>query len=339
MEAFINFISYYLPQHTLSNADIESQFPEWTIDKISSKTGIFNRHISDSNQCASDLAINASFNLFEEYKIDKNSIDYIILCTQSPDYFLPTTACLIQSQLGLKTSVGAIDVNQGCSGFIYSLGLAKGLIISGQANNILVLTADTYSKYIHPKDKNNKTLFGDGAAAVLVSNKPDGLGAKINSFIYGTDGSGYDKLIVKNGAFRNIHGDSNDYYEEEVFVKNDNHLYMDGRAVFQFTNTVVPSLIHDILEKEGLKINDIDKFVFHQANKFMLDKLRQRLAILNEKFIFNAEQIGNTVSSTIPISLKMLIENASIHPGEKIVLSGFGVGLSYGATIVTIKDI
>jgi 3-oxoacyl-[acyl-carrier-protein] synthase-3 len=338
MEVFINFISYYLPERTLSNVDIESQFPEWTIDKISSKTGIFNRHISASNQCASDLAINASLNLFEEYKIDKNSIDYIILCTQSPDYFLPTTACLIQNHLGLKTSVGAVDVNQGCSGFIYALGLAKGLILSSQAKNVLVLTADTYSKYIHPKDKNNKTLFGDGAAAVFVSSKPDGLGAKINSFIYGTDGSGYDKLIVKNGAFRNIHGDSIDYYEEGVFVKNDNHLYMDGRAVFQFTNTVVPSLVNEILEKECLKIEEIDKFVFHQANKFMLDKLRQRLAIPEEKFIFNSEQVGNTVSSTIPISLKKLIESASIHQGEKIVLSGFGVGLSYGATIITIKE-
>jgi 3-oxoacyl-[acyl-carrier-protein] synthase-3 len=338
MEAFINYISYHLPKHTLSNADIESQFPEWTIDKISSKTGIFNRHISGSDQCASDLAVNASLNLFDEYKIDKNSIDYIILCTQSPDYFLPTTACLIQSHLGIKNSVGAIDVNQGCSGFIYSLGLAKGLVVSSQANNVLILTADTYSKYIHQKDKNNKTLFGDGAAAVLVSNKPEGLGAKINSFLYGTDGSGYDKLIVKNGASRNVHGDSNDYYDEGIFVKNDDHLYMDGRAVFQFTNTVVPSLVHEILEKEGLKIEDIDKFVFHQANKFMLDKLRQRLAIPDEKFIFNAEEVGNTVSSTIPISLKKLIENAAIYPGEKILLSGVGVGLSYGATTVNVKD-
>jgi 3-oxoacyl-[acyl-carrier-protein] synthase-3 len=339
MEAFINFISYYLPQNTLSNSDIESQFPEWTIDKISSKTGIFNRHISDSNQCASDLAISASFNLFEEYNIDKNSIDYIILCTQSPDYFLPTTACLIQNRLGLKTSIGAIDVNQGCSGFIYSLGIAKGLIVSNQANKILVLTSDTYSKYIHPKDKNNKTLFGDGAAAVLVSNHPDGLGAKLSSFLYGTDGSGYDKLIVQNGALRNNVRNSIDVYEDGVFVKNDDNLYMDGRAVFQFTNTVVPLIVKEILEKENLKIEDIDKFVFHQANKFMLDKLRLRLEIPDHKFIFNAEKIGNTVSSTIPISLKGLIENGAIKPGERILLSGFGVGLSYGATIVRIDQI
>lgn len=339
MEAFINFISYYLPQNTLSNADIERQFPEWTIEKISSKTGIYNRHISDSNQCASDLAEKASINLFNEYQIDKNLIDYIILCTQSPDYFLPTTACLLQNRLGLKTSVGAIDVNQGCSGFIYSLGIAKGLIISGQASNILVLTSDTYSKYIHSNDKNNKTLFGDGAAAVLVSNKLVGLKAKINSFQYGTDGSGFDKLIVKNGGLRNNFKDNFDVYDDGIFVKNDDNLYMDGRAVFQFTNAVVPILIKEILEKENLIIEDITKFVFHQANKFMLDKLRMKLEIPIEKFIFNSEYVGNTVSSTIPISIKKLLEQKAISHDEKIILAGFGVGLSYGATFITIEDI
>ena len=339
MEAFINYISYFLPDQTLTNLEIERQYPEWTIDKIASKTGIYSRHISGAEQCASDLAISAALKLIEEYSIEKSSIDYIILCTQSPDYFLPTTACIIQDKLGLNTSVGAIDINQGCSGFIYSLGLAKGLIVSDQAKSVLVLTADTYTKLINPKDKNNKTLFGDGAAATLVTNRPLGLGAKVNSFIYGTDGAGFDKLIVKNGAFRNKSIIGSDVYEEGVFVRNDQNLYMDGKAVFQFTNTVIPPVVKAVLERHSLTIEDISKFIFHQANKFMLDKLRMKLTIPDEKFIFNADYIGNTVSSTIPIAMKMLIEKGEISRDEKILISGFGVGLSYGATILTIDKL
>ncbi|MEJ5994840.1 ketoacyl-ACP synthase III [Pedobacter sp. Du54] len=338
MNAYINYISYYLPSQTLSNADIGREHPEWTIEKIASKTGIHNRHLSATDEFASDMAIKAAEMLFTENAINRSEIDYLILCTQSPDYFLPTTACIVQDRLGLPNSTGAIDVNQGCSGFIYSLGLAKGLIASGQSKKVLVITADTYTKYIHPKDKSNKTLFGDGGAAVLVTNEAIGLGAKVNDFVYGTDGAGYESLIVKNGGVRNKLTKDVDIYDGEDFVRNDNHLFMDGRAVFQFTNTVVPKLIHAILDKQGLSIEEISKFVFHQANKFMLEKIRAKLAIPEEKFIFNSAEVGNTVSSTLPISLKKLIENKDISNGEVIVLAGFGVGLSYGATIINIEQ-
>ena len=337
MNTYINFISYYLPSKTLSNSDISLEHPEWSIDKISSKTGIHNRHISSDNEFVSDMAVKAAEKLFSEYKIEKKDIDYIILCTQSPDFLLPTTACLVQNQLGLSNSIGAIDINQGCSGFIYSLGVAKGLIISGQVNNVLVITAETYSKYIHPEDKSNKTLFGDGAAAVLISSGNIGLGAKINNFVYGTDGSGFDCLIVRNSGSKNKCKLENEIFEGNEFISSDSYLFMDGRAVFQFTNTVVPLLVKNLLGTENLEIKSIDKFVFHQANKFMLEKIRLKLGISEEKFIFNSEDIGNTVSSTIPISLKKLIENNQILVGDKILLAGFGVGLSYGATLISIE--
>ena len=163
MKSYIKAISYYLPQYELNNAVIEKDFPEWSIDKIAEKTGIDCRYIAATDETAGDMAVKAAEKLFKEHNIDKSTIDYLILCTQSPDYFLPTTACVIQEKLGLKTSIGAFDMNLGCSGFIYGLGLAKGLVFSGQAKNILFITAETYSKFIHPKDKSNKTIFGDAA--------------------------------------------------------------------------------------------------------------------------------------------------------------------------------
>src|SRR3954451_21048681 len=164
-------VSYWLPEKKLSNDDINHEYPEWSADKISSKTGIFERRIAAYEESVSDLAYNASVQLFKEYRIDKSSIDFILLCTQSPDYFLPTTACIIQNKLALSTSAGALDFNLGCSGFVYGLGLAKGLIDSGSAKNVLLITADTYSKFIHPEDKSNKTIFGDAAAATLISSE------------------------------------------------------------------------------------------------------------------------------------------------------------------------
>jgi len=337
MKAYINNISFYLPEKTLSNVDIEIEHPEWSIEKIAAKTGINNRHIAQQDEFSSDMAVSAANIFFKETNVSKDEIEYLILCTQSPDYILPTTACIIQDRLGLNKSIGSIDVNQGCSGFIYSIGLAKGLIVSGQANKVLVITAETYSKFINKNDKSNKTLFGDGAAVTLVSNECSGFGAKIEDFIYGTDGSGFESLIVKNGGARFRLEKGIDIIEEGKFQRNDDNLYMDGRAVFQFTNSVVPDLVNLTLEKNSLSLDEIDKFIFHQANKFMLDKIRTKLKIPQDKFIFNSENIGNTVSSTIPISLRTLCNIDKFESGQKLMIAGFGVGLSYGATVLTIN--
>ncbi|EOR94014.1 3-oxoacyl-[acyl-carrier-protein] synthase, KASIII [Arcticibacter svalbardensis MN12-7] len=335
---YINDIAYYLPKKSLSNADIESQHPEWSIEKISSKTGIENRFLSGVDEFCSDMAVQAANKLFNQNSPRlKQEIDYLILCTQNPDYVLPTTACIVQDRLGLEKSIGAIDVNLGCSGFIYSIGLAKGLISSGQASNVLVITSDTYSKLINPNDKGNKTIFGDAAAATLVSNKEEGLAAKIEKFVYGTDGSGYDNLIVKNGGSRNRISIGQDLFEDNVYIKNDSNLFMDGRAVFQFTNAVVPNMVSKTLEKNNLILSEIDSFIFHQANKFMLEKVRKKIGIPENKFIFNSGSVGNTVSSSIPIAFKNFIDEVGINTGEKIMLAGFGVGLSYGATIISIN--
>lgn len=334
MKAFIKNISYYLPEKILSNELIHEEFPEWDIHKISSKTGIKFRHISAVDEFTSDMAFEAASKLFSEHNIDKSKIDFLLLCTQSPDYFLPTTACILQDKLGLKTTVGALDFNLGCSGYVYGLSLAKGLIAGGMAKNVLLITSETYSKFIHPKDKSNKTIFGDAAAATLISSD-DGF-FEIGDFIFGTDGSGAGNLIVKNGGIRNKVQDNVDVIDEYGNVRNDNNLYMNGSEIFNFTSESVPNLTKEILDKTSLTIETVDLFIFHQANKYMLNHLRKKIGIPDDKFFIAMEHCGNTVSSTIPIAMSEALTTNRFESCKNIILSGFGVGYSW-ATCNLIK--
>ena len=303
-------ISYYLPDTILTNAELSALYSGWTEEKILVKTGISSRHVVGESETASDLAEKAARKLFAEYDINPKIVDFVLLCTQSPDYKLPSSACILQQKLGIPTSAGALDYDLGCSGFVYGLALAKGLIIGGIAKNILLLTAETYTKYIHTMDKSVRTIFGDGAAAILID---ETAANKIGAFSFGTDGSGAEKLIVRDGQ-----------------------LFMDGPEIFNFTLDIVPKTMADVLAKNNLTGNDIDLYVFHQANKFMLDTIRKVNGLPKEKFYVNLETTGNTVSSTIPIALKQLDETGKLKPDMKVMLMGFGVGLSWGATIIRI---
>ena len=169
--AFIKGISYYLPEKVITNEELVVEFPEWSVDKVAKKVGVYSRHVAAVDETAGDMAEKAALKLFEEYHISPQEIDFLLLCTQSPDYFLPSTACILQHRLGIPTSAGALDYNLGCSGCVYGMAMAKGLIAGGIAKNVLVLTAETYNKYLHPSDKSNRSIFGDGAAACLVSTK------------------------------------------------------------------------------------------------------------------------------------------------------------------------
>lgn len=331
MKALIKAISYYLPEYQLDNSIIEQDFPEWSIDKIASKTGIHCRNISANDETSVDMAVKAAKKLFEEHQIDRNIIDFVILCTQSPDYFLPTSACIIQEKLGLPTSIGAFDFNLGCSGFVYGLGIAKGFIASGQAKNVLLITSETYSKFIHPKDKSNKTIFGDAAAATLIST--EGF-AEILNMEYGTDGNGAKNLIVKNGGLRNFNQKSEEILDEFGNIHSDNHLYMNGSEIFTFTLTAVPKLIQNTLLKNNIESSNIDLYIFHQANKFMLDSLRKKIKIDQDKFYLYLKNCGNTVSSTIPIALYHAKKEGKVHSGSKVMLAGFGVGYSWAGCVL-----
>jgi 3-oxoacyl-[acyl-carrier-protein] synthase-3 len=315
-------------------------YPEWTVDKISTKIGVDSRHISGDDETSGDLAFAAAQNLFAAHGVDPDTIDYVVLCTQSPDYFLPSTACILQHKLGLSKNAGAFDYNLGCSGYVYGLGLAKGLICSGQASSVLLLTGETYTKYINPRDKGNKTLFGDAGTATLISSEKvaGGINAEIMDFCYGTDGSQADTLIVSNGCMRHRACDGRDQQSEDgEFVRNDNNLFMDGKAIFNFTSFQVPTLIARVLEKNALSLADIDEFVFHQANEFMLETVRKRCGIDKDKFYMNIRTLGNTVSNTIPIALNDVFEAGGLNNKRRVLLAGFGVGLSMGAVVLNLQ--
>ncbi|MFM8251361.1 MAG: 3-oxoacyl-ACP synthase III family protein [Planctomycetota bacterium] len=327
-KAYISAIEYYLPELTLTNEELAHDFPEWNAEKISSKTGIVSRHIAAPTELASDLAVAAAQKLFAAGQSNPQEIDYILLCTQSPDYLLPTSACLIQDRLGIPTSAGALDFNLGCSGFVYGLGLAKGLVETGQARCVLLLTAETYSKHLDANDISVRALFGDGAAATVIRAQ-DGPGDPSEDLIgpitMGTDGSGWNRLILKRGSLRESTGPQNTCATA---------LHMNGPDIFAFTLREVPRSVQALLDRTGFTLADIDLFVFHQANRFMLENLRKKLQIPVEKFFYAIDDCGNTVSSTIPIALKRAVEEGRLVGGERVMLVGFGVGYSWSAAVL-----
>ncbi len=328
-KAYIKGISYYLPEKVLTNEELVKDFPEWSVEKVASKIGIAERRVAGKEESTSDLAAAAARELFKEYNIDPKSIDYILLCTQSPDYFLPTTACLVQKMLDIPTAAGALDFNMGCSGFVYGLSLAKGLICGEIARNVLLITSEIYTKHIHPKDKINRTIFGDAAAACLISG--DGF-AEIGNFSLGTDGTGAENLMVKTGGIKYPEKQNDLTTDESGNIKSSDHLFMNGTEIFNFTLEKVPILVDETLKSNGLEKSDISLYVFHQANKYMLNFLRKKIKIEEEKFYYCMEKAGNTVSSTIPIALAEAAKENKLN--GNVLLAGFGVGYSWAGTIL-----
>lgn len=327
-KAYIKDIAYYLPKQVLTNEQIAQAFPEWSAEKVANKVGITERHIAADDETATDMAYHAAENLFAQ-GVDRNAVDFIILCTQSPDYFLPSSACILQDRLGLSKQCGAFDFNLGCSGYEYGLAIAKGLIAANIAKNILLLTAETYTKYLHEQDKGNRTIFGDGASASLVST--EGF-AEIGEVVVGTDGSGAENLIVRSLGSRHKDLMNNAQVDEDGNIVSGDHLYMHGGNVFNFTADVVPPMVEELLEKSHLKQDEVDLWVFHQANKYMINYLRKLLDIDKDKFYIYMQTVGNTVSSTIPIALCEARKENRLH--GNILLAGFGVGLSWGGVML-----
>lgn len=332
MAAFIQAITYYLPENVVTNEELVKDFPEWTVEKIVEKVGVKQRHIAGEEKI-SDMAVKASERLFTENQdIDRKNIDFVLVCTQSPDYFLPSTACLVQASLGLSTKCGAFDFNLGCSGYEYGLAVAKGFIESGIAKNVLLITSEAYNKHLHHRDKGNRTIFGDAATATVISNSGF---AEIGDFVLGTDGTGAENLIVRTGGMAHPDKANDIVFDEDGNPRSSDHLYMNGGEIFSFTLMTVPKMVRQTLEKNSLTKDDIDLYVFHQANRFMLNHLRKKLKIEEDKFFLNMENIGNTVSSTVPIALADAKTQGKLT--GNVMIAGFGVGLSWGATILHVK--
>jgi 3-oxoacyl-[acyl-carrier-protein] synthase III len=330
MDVGIIAIRYHLPSHIETNDDLRRENPDWRMAEIYAKSGISARHIAADEETASDLAYQAAVELFRSSPVAPGEIDYLIYCSQSPDYFLPSSACVLQHKLGLCKHVGAFDYNLGCSGFVYGLQIAKALVQGNFARYVLLITADTYSKFIHPRDRTVRTLFGDGAAATLIGMTSGP--ARIGNFVVGTDGAGADKLIVPGGAMRTHR--SNEVLQETTdnwgCTRSQANLFMDGPAMFAFAISTVPKMLDVLLEKSKISSDNINWFIYHQANKYMLEQLARRSKIPANKMIIDVEDIGNTVSASIPIAIQRAVECGRILSGHQLLMAGFGVGYSWG---------
>lgn len=336
--ASIKGIKSYLPEKKLTNEDLHKEYPDWDVEKIYAKTGIKSRSIAASNETSVDMAVKAAQKLFEEKICKKEEIEMVILCTQSPDYYLPTSACIVHERLGLPKTCGSFDFNLGCSGFVYGLSMAKGMIESGTAKNVLLITSETYTKFLHPSDRSVRTIFGDGAAATYIESLESETNF-IGPFVFGTDGSGANELIVPAGGLRLPKSDETSLEREAEagVIRSDENLYMGGAEIFNFTLKTIPGVVNELLEKSGLSMEEVDYYVFHQANKFMLERLRKKIKIPENKFCINNEHYANTVSATIPMALELEINKGTLKKGDVVMLVGFGVGLSWAANIVKIN--
>ncbi len=341
--AQIRSVAAYLPEGRLDNKELAQVFSNWTEEKITRKLGIATRPIADKNETAVDLGVRASERLLASGVVKREEIDFLVFCTQSPDYFLPTSACLIHKRLGLRNACGAFDVNLGCSGYVYGLAICKGLIESGAAQKVLFVTAETYSKYINEKDRMTRPLFGDGAAATLLEaaerdvNDPF---APIDAFEFGTDGKGANMLIVQAGASRTPSTPETaiPFADALGSFRSKDQLLMHGPGIFAFSIEVVPPLVKRLQETAQAKDVNIDAYVFHQANKFMLDRLRDLCEIDPSVYFNNVETRGNTVSSSIPIALIDATRDGMVVPKKRVAFVGFGVGLSWGACLVRLPE-
>jgi 3-oxoacyl-[acyl-carrier-protein] synthase III len=321
----LNNISLYFPETTLTNEHLAELFSGTSAELFYKNTGIKKRYISAHDEISSDMAIKAAEKLFASEKIQKEDIDFLIFCSEGFDYIAPSSSCIIQHRLGLNKSTGCFDLPYGCSGYVYGLGLANALLNSGMAKNVLFLTADIPSKVIHEKDAELRSIFSDIASANLITKKDN-----TQHFIFGTDGSGHMNLLVDHSGFRNP---DRDCTLLDRSIRN-GQMKMNSTEIFLFAVKTVPDLVRQLLEKEKCSVADIDLFVFHQASYFMLEIIRKKIKVSKEKFFINIENYGNSVSSSIPVALKDAEEKGILKRGMKVMLAGFGIGYSWGGTII-----
>lgn len=314
-------IASYLPQKVLDNKELSERFKNWNEEKILEKTGIKIRHIAEHDESSSDMAIKAARNLLEKTNFEKKEIDMIFLITQSQDQCIPSTSFNIHSNLSLSENCGCFDINQGCTGYIYGLSIARSLIDSKQAKNILLLTSDTYSKFINPEDSSLATLFGDGATATLIKSDEESELEGIGKSFFGTDSNKQDLLICN-------------YLGLKTPLEIQKPLKMDGPGILNFTLNKIPKALLSYLEENKSSIDEYDHVVFHQANKFILEKLYKKIGAHNNGII-SLKDTGNTVSSSIPLVLEEIIKEKT-KKRRNILLAGFGVGLSWGFTNIVL---
>jgi|SRR5699024_684699 len=335
MTSKIKAISHHFPATLLTNTDLAAEFPNSSAEQIYRLSGVKQRYIAAPEETPSDLAYFAAKNLFHAEPSVQNNIDALLFVSEGLDYKAPATACILHQRLGLPQHCLSLDIPSGCTGFINGLQVAKSLIAGNASiNNVLLLTAEAASKVVHPKDLNLRMLFSDAACATLITrSQTNGIG----NFINGTAGNGAKALWVERSGFR--HPVDKKWFEKNSGAPNSMQLgqmHMQGDEVLYFSLTKVPTLIADTLKINKVSDNDIRLYIFHQASKIILKSLQRKCRISESKFYYHYEDIGNTVSSTIPIALQHAIINKILVEGDKVMLVGFGIGFAWGATIIEV---
>lgn len=333
MNAAITAIAYATGENRFTHEMLRERFGAETADKIAEMSGIWQRRVADSKTCASDLAEKAVRLLADGGLAAPEDFDLLVFATQTPDYAMPSTACIMQDRLGLRKSCAAFDVNLGCSQFPYSLATAAAWINSGLAKKALVITADTPSRLIHPLDKSAVSLFGDAAAATVVERTDEN---SVVDFDFGTNGAGFADLICPASGMRKPPepADFVEYRDENGNVRTNANMKIDGLKIFAFAYKTVPQTVNRLLEKNGLTVGDIDLFVFHQAGEMIVSAAAKRLKIPRSKLYFKMHDIGNCGGASVPIALADAAAHGALKTGMKVVVCAFGVGLSWGSALI-----
>jgi 3-oxoacyl-[acyl-carrier-protein] synthase III len=331
--ATIAAIEVELPSRVVTNAELEATRPDWRLADVARRTGVHSRRWCAPDETALDLAEPACRRLFERTGFGPDSVDAVLFCTQTPDYVMPPNACLLQARLGLRTSVAAFDFSLACSGFVYGVYLAKALVDSGAAGHVLLVTAETYSKLMSPEDRGPATLFGDGAAATSIVRGPAG----ISRVLLGTDGTTPELFCVPAGGARTPRSAATAVAERDRFgnARSAEQIQMDGAAVLAFVQRELAPFVTTALRELDLTMADIDLVVCHQASQAALDILARKLGIPPERMVVYLAEVGNTVSASIPMALRAAETEGRLVKGMRVLLVGFGVGLSWGACVVT----
>ena len=325
-----------IPKTSSTVTDVASLFGEEAAQKISTTTGVKTRHIAGKNVCTSDLCVAATEKLLEKLGWERDSIRLIIFVSQTSDYILPATAASIHGRLGLSKACSAFDINLGCSGYVYGLWTIAQLMGSGMFERALLLVGDTSTHLVSERDRSSSPIFGDAGSATALEKDED---AMPMHFDLGTDGSGTEHLIVPAGGSRTPRSSVTAEMLEDKHgnIRSDDNLYMNGTEIFTFTLREVPPMLRRVLDHAQWTIDDVDAFVFHQANLFILKHLTKRMKLDPDKVPLSIEEFGNTSSASIPLTMTHALSDKLRTKTSNLVLAGFGVGFSWGAVTLTCR--
>ena len=332
----ISGISATVPKNISRNIDMAGFIPKEEIEKTINSIGIIEKRFVDADTCASDLCFSAAEKLIAEMNIDRTTIDVLIFMSQTPDYKIPATAPILQNRLRLSKNTAAFDVGLACSGYVYSLSIAFAYASLPGINRILLLDGETFTKIVNPRDKVNAPLYGDAGSATIIEKGNFGQ----SYFSLNTDGSGFEAIKINAGGYRNMSNSENiiEQTDKEGNVRSEHQIYMDGGEVFNFTMREIPRDIKNILAISNTNLEGIDYLVFHQANKFMTDFFSKKLKLPVNKVPYCLDKFGNTSSSSIPLTISSELYAILKNTRKKIMISGFGAGLSWGTAILDLNN-